>query len=437
VKISVFGLGYVGTVSAGCLAHDGHDVIGVDPVRAKVDLINAGQSPIIEAEIDEIIGEAVRSGKLRATADQDEAIRETELSFVCVGTPSQVNGNLDLTYIRRVCELIGDSLKNKQTRHTVVIRSTILPGTMHDMVIPVLEEHSGKKAGVDFGVCNNPEFLREGTAVKDFSSPPKTVIGELESECGDLLAGVYARLKAPLIRTDIRTAEMVKYVDNSWHALKIGFANEIGNLCKVLSIDAHEVMNIFCKDEKLNISSAYLQPGFAFGGSCLPKDLRALSHQAKIRDLQLPILTSILPSNELQIARGLRMIMDGGRMRVGILGFSFKAGTDDLRESPMIEIIERLIGKGYDLRIFDKNVNLARLVGANKDFILNRIPHISRLMVDGIDAVLEHAETVVIGNKDREFQSVPKRLREGQSLVDFVRIVDLRSGDGKYNGICW
>ncbi len=308
---------------------------------------------------------------------------------------------------------------------------------MHEMVIPVLEEHSGKKAGVDFGVCNNPEFLREGSAVKDFNSPPKTVIGELDTESGDLLAGLYARLEAPLIRTDIRTAEMVKYVDNCWHALKIGFANEVGNICKSLSIDAHEVMTIFCKDKKLNISPAYLKPGFAFGGSCLPKDLRALSYKAKINDLQLPILSSILVSNELQVARGIQMIMGKGSKRIGILGFSFKAGTDDLRESPMIEVIERLIGKGYDLRIYDRNVNLAKLVGANRDFILNRIPHISRVMVEGIDAVLEHAETVVIGNKDPEFELVPKRLRDSQNLVDLVRITNLRSGNGKYDGICW
>ncbi len=437
MRISVFGMGYVGTVCAGCLAHAGHEVIGVDPVRAKVDLINAGKSPIIETDIEEIISAAVKSGKLRATGDQDVAISETELSLVCVGTPSQVNGNLDLTYIRRVCELIGEALKNKPARHTVVIRSTILPGTMHQMVIPLLEEHSGKKAGVDFGVCNNPEFLREGSAVKDFNAPPKTVIGELDQESGDILAGLYADLKAPLIRTNIKTAEMVKYVDNCWHALKIGFANEIGNLCKSLSIDSHEVMDIFCQDKKLNISTAYLKPGFAFGGSCLPKDLRALTYKAKTHDLQLPIISSILASNELQVSRGLQLIMDKGSKRVGVLGFSFKAGTDDLRESPMIEVIERLIGKGYDLRIFDRNVNLARLVGANKDFILNRIPHISRLMVDGIDAIMAHAETVVIGNNDPAFQQVPELLRDGQRLVDFVRIADSRSENGKYDGISW
>jgi GDP-mannose 6-dehydrogenase len=268
LRISIFGLGYVGVVSAGCLANDGHEVVGVDPVQTKVDLINKGHSPIVEAEIGEIIAAKVQSGRLRATEDPAQAIRETELSFVCVGTPSQANGNLDLHYIRRICEQIGEALKNKAAHHTVVIRSTILPGTMHGIVIPVLQEFSGKKAGVDFGVCHNPEFLREGSAVKDFNAPPKTVIGELDEASGALLAQLYKKIDAPLLRTSLGTAEMVKYVDNCWHALKIGFANEIGNLGKVLGIDAHEVMNIFCQDKKLNISSAYLLPGFAFGGSC-------------------------------------------------------------------------------------------------------------------------------------------------------------------------
>jgi GDP-mannose 6-dehydrogenase len=436
LKISVFGLGYVGAVCAGCLAHDGHQVIGVDPVLAKVDMINAGQSPIIEAEIGAIIDNAVKTGRLLATCNQDLAIRETDISFVCVGTPSQSNGNLDLTYIRRVCELIGTALKDKASRHTVVIRSTVLPGTMRQVVIPVLEEHSGKKAGVDFGVCNNPEFLREGTAVNDFKAPPKTVIGQLDRESGDLLESLYSKLDAPLIRTSVDVAEMVKYVDNCWHALKIGFANEIGNLSKALSIDAHQVMGIFCKDKKLNISPAYLLPGFAFGGSCLPKDLRALTYKAKTRDVELPIISAILPSNELQVTRGLQMIMGKGNKKVGVLGFSFKAGTDDLRESPVIEVIERLLGKGYDLRIYDKNVSIASLVGANRDFILNRIPHVSRLMVDKMEDVMEYAETVVIGNKDPEFRSVPGKVRPGQAVVDFVRITDQRSDNG-YDGICW
>jgi GDP-mannose 6-dehydrogenase len=430
-------MGYVGTVSAGCLAQEGHDVIGVDPVRTKVDLINAGQTPIIEAEIAEVIAAAVKSGRLRATDNEADAVNQTELSFVCVGTPSLANGNLDLAYIRRVCELIGKALKNKPAYHTVVIRSTVLPGTMRQIVIPILEEYSGKKAGVGFGVCNNPEFLREGSAVRDFNNPPKTVIGEIDRSSGDLLASLYEKLNAPLIRTDLETAEMVKYVDNSWHALKIGFANEIGNLCKSFAIDAHEVMGIFCQDKKLNISPAYLMPGFAFGGSCLPKDLRALAYKAKMQDLALPILTSILPSNEMQVSRGVDLIVQKGHKKVGILGFSFKAGTDDLRESPMIEAIERLIGKGYDLRIFDKNVNLARLVGANRDFILNHIPHISRLMVNDIEAVLNHAQTIVIGNNDPEFRNVPNRLRDDQYVVDLVRITNRRSEGHKYAGICW
>ena len=437
VKISIFGLGYVGTVSAGCLASDGHHVIGVDPVANKVSLINRGQSPIIEADIGEIIQRAVASGALRATEDPTEAILNSDLSFVCVGTPSQSNGNLDLRYIRRICEQIGEAIKTKSAYHTVVIRSTILPKAVRTVVIPTLEEASGQKAGKQFGVCVNPEFLREGSAVKDFRCPPKTVIGELDQRSGELLADLYAHLKSPLIRTDIETASMIKYVDNSWHALKIGFANEIGNICKAFEIDSHAVMEVFCQDRVLNISPAYMMPGFAFGGSCLPKDLRALAYQAKLNDLELPILTSILPSNELQIARGLQLITKRGKLKVGVLGFSFKAGTDDLRESPIVEVIERLIGKGYDLRIYDRNVNIASLTGANRDFILNRIPHISKLMVGDIDAVLNHADTIVIGNKDPEFAGIPDRLNSQQELVEFARITNSRSRNGSHDGICW
>lgn len=437
MKVSIFGLGYVGTVSAGCLANEGHEVVGVDPIQTKVDLINQGRTPIIEQEIGEIIAANVKSGRLRAVVDPAEAIQATDLSFVCVGTPSQPNGNLDLRFIRRICEQIGDALKCKSSKHTVVIRSTVLPGTMRDIVIPILEESSQKKAGVDFGLCHNPEFLREGSAVRDFYGPPKTVIGELDRSSGCVLAQLYEKLDAPLIRTTVETAEMVKYVDNCWHALKIGFANEIGNISKALQIDAHEVMNIFCQDKKLNISPAYLLPGFAFGGSCLPKDLRALTYKARTADLLLPILGSILPSNEAQINRGLQLIMEKGQKKIGVLGFSFKAGTDDLRESPMIEVIERLLGKGYELCIYDKNVNIASLVGANRDFILNRIPHISRLMVDSVEAVLDFAQTIVIGNKDADFRTVPEKVRDGQSIVDFVRITDRRSDNGTYDGICW
>ena len=438
MRVSIFGLGYVGTVCAGCLAQEGYTILGVDPVPTKVELINAGKSTIIEAEISEIIAKGVKSGLLRATGNTVDAIENSDLSLVCVGTPSQMNGNLDLTHVRHVCEQIGRALKHKRERHTVVIRSTVLPGTMHNIVIPVLEEYSEKKAGADFGVCNNPEFLREGSAVRDFKSPSKTVMGELDRASGEPLAALYEKLNMPVIRTDLRTAEMIKYIDNSWHALKIGFANEIGNLCKSFSVDAHKAMEIFFMDTKLNISHAYLLPGFAFGGSCLPKDLRALGYAAKLHDLELPILKSILPSNELQIARGLSLIMGKGRKRVGILGFSFKPGTDDLRESPMIEIIERLIGKGYDVRLYDKNVQVASLVGANRDFILNRIPHISKLMVDNMDSVLKYAETIVIGHKDKEFEQIPQLLRADQNLVDFVRIsTNGNNGNLGYEGICW
>jgi GDP-mannose 6-dehydrogenase len=361
----------------------------------------------------------------------------TEISFVCVGTPSQLNGNLDLKYIQRVCERIGKAIKEKNERHVVVIRSTVLPGTMRNVVIPTLEEFSEKKAGKDFGVCNNPEFLREGTAVYDFYNPPKTVIGETDKQSGDLLASIYRKLDAPLIRTEVETAEMVKYVDNIWHALKVGFANEIGNICKASDIDGHKVMDIFCQDTKLNISSSYLKPGFAFGGSCLPKDLRALTYKGKRLDLDLPILNAILPSNELQIMRGLQIIMDKGNKKVGILGFSFKAGTDDLRESPVVEVIERLIGKGYDVRLYDRNVNLASLVGANRDYILNHIPHISKLMVDSLEDIIEHAETIVVGNGDPEFQQIFTMKRPEQVLIDFVRLNGDMQTVEEYDGICW
>ncbi len=436
MKVSVFGLGYVGAVSAACLANDGHHVTGVDRARTKVDLINAGLAPIIETDLAEIVAASVAAGRLRATQDPVEAIQGTEVSFVCVGTPSQSNGSLDLNYIRRVCEEIGLALRIKTARHTIVIRSTVLPGTMRGVVIPLLEEHSGKKAGLGFHVCNNPEFLREGSAVMDFKFPAKTVIGELDREGGEMLAELYGKLDAPLLRMDLETAEMVKYIDNSWHALKVGFANEVGNLCKSLGVDGHRAMELFCMDKKLNISAAYLSPGFAFGGSCLPKDLRALAYTAKLHDLELPILSSILRSNDLQVLRGLQLIMEKGNTQVGILGFSFKAGTDDLRESPMIEIIERLVGKGYDLRIYDKNVQMAKLVGANRDFILNRIPHVSGLMVDDIDTVVKHAKTIVIGNKDPDFRNVLEGLHHGQCVVDLVRIADVQSRNGSYERIC-
>ncbi len=438
MKISIFGLGYVGAVSAGCLAKDGHEVIGVDPYQPKVDLINAGKTPVIEKDIGEIMQKAVADGLLNATQDVRRAVFDSDISLICVGTPSQPNGSLDLKYVRKVCEEIGAALKEKEGFHVVVARSTMLPGSMRSVVIPVLEEASGKRAGVDFGVCNNPEFLRESTAVYDYYNPPKTVIGETDSAAGDMLASIYAHLDAPLIRTSVETAEMVKYTDNVWHALKVGFANEIGNICKAVGIDGHEVMDIFCKDTKLNLSAYYMKPGFAFGGSCLPKDVRALTYKARASDIDVPILNAIIPSNQKQIEKGLAMITGKGSKKVGILGFSFKAGTDDLRESPLVEVIERLIGKGYDIRLYDKNVKIATLVGANKDYILNHIPHISKLMVDSIDEVLAHADTIVIGNGAVEFREVAEQIPAGKNVVDLVRIIGRSSSSGSgYDGICW
>jgi len=437
MRISIFGLGYVGAVSAACLAKEGHEVIGVDPNTTKVDLINQGKTPIIEKNIGELIAATVEQGSLRATTEADEAITATEISLICVGTPSQLNGSLDLKYVRRVCEEIGASLKDKNDYHVVVARSTMLPGSMRQVVLPSLEQTSGKVAGKDFGVCNNPEFLREGTAVYDFYNPPKTVIGEIDERGGAMLASLYEKMDAPLLRTEIETAEMVKYTDNVWHALKVGFANEIGNICKELGIDGHKVMDIFCQDTKLNLSPYYMKPGFAFGGSCLPKDVRALGYKGRSLDLDLPIINAILPSNQNQIDRGLKMIMDKGSKKVGILGFSFKAGTDDLRESPIVEVIERLIGKGYEIKLYDRNVNMAKLVGANRDFILNHIPHIAELMVDDIETVINHADVIVIGNGNSEFRTIPGNLPQGKQTVDLVRIIPDVSEKGRYDGICW
>src|SRR5258707_5897955 len=427
MKICVLGLGYLRAVSAACLAQEGHEVVGVDPESRKVDLINAGKTPIIEKDIGPIIQRQVAAGRLRATTDVAAAVGQADLSLVCVGTPSRANGDIELKFVRRVCEQIGAALRHHHGAPAVVFRSTMLPGTMREVVIPTLEASSGRRAGVEFGVCINPEFLREGTAVHDYANPPKTVIGELNRASGDLLTTLYARITAPLVRTDIETAEMVKYADNAWHALKVGFANEIGNLCKGLKVDSQRVMDIFCQDTKLNLSPYYLKPGFAFGGSCLPKDLRALLYKAKTIDVSLPILASILPSNEQQIERGVRAVIEKGNKKVGILGFSFKAGTDDLRESPVVELTERLIGKGVDLRMYDGNVRLASIRGANRDYILNHIPHISRLMAPSVDDVLDHASTIVIGNAAPEFRDVPKWLTDEQTVIDFVRVTDSRS----------
>jgi len=437
MDVSIYGLGYVGAVSAACLAKENHSVIGVDTNPTKVQLINEGRSPIIEKDVGDLIQDAVAAGKLRATPSAEEGVAGSQLSLICVGTPSQANGSLTLDYVETVCRDIGRALKNHGKWHVVVMRSTVLPGTMREIVIPTLERESGLRAGEDFGVCNNPEFLREGSAVHDFYNPPKTVIGETDERSGDLALELYAGLDAPVIRTSVESAEMVKYVDNVWHALKVGFANEIGNICKSLKLDSHEVMDIFCKDTKLNLSPYYLKPGFSFGGSCLPKDVRALTYRARTLDLDLPILNAILPSNDLQTQRGLDLIMKAGGKSVGVLGFSFKAGTDDLRESPIVELIERLIGKGYKVKLFDRNVNLARLMGANKDYIDKHIPHIAELMVASPQEVTNSSGTIVIGNNDPEFRQLLTALKPGQRVVDLVRAMHDRRSDQAYQGICW
>jgi len=437
MNISVFGLGYVGSVSAACLARDGASVVGVDPQPTKVDLINRGRSPIIEPGLADILAQTAQDKRLRATTSAVAAVRDTDLSMVCVGTPSLANGNLDLRSLLNACVEIGSALREKPGYHVVVIRSTMLPGTMRGDVLPALETASGKTAGADFGLAVNPEFLREGSAIADFDHPAKTVIGAIDERAGALVAEIYRRLEAPLLRTSIEVAEMVKYADNAFHALKVAFSNEIGNVCKALDIDSHAVMDIFCQDRKLNISPAYLKPGFAFGGSCLPKDLRALRYKAKSLDLSLPVLDSILDSNRMQVDRAVQMILARERQRVGVLGFSFKADTDDLRESPVVEVVERLIGKGLDLRLYDRNVTLARLVGANRDYILRVIPHISRLMVDNPDEVIDHGEVIVIGNGDPQFRDILARLRPEQFVLDMVRVPNRGQLNGHYDGINW
>jgi len=438
MTISVFGLGYVGCVSAACLARNGHKVMGVDISKNKVDIINSGRSPVVEKDIDEIIKEVVKGQKLIATTDVRGAVGNSEISMICVGTPSNDNGSLDLKYVKRACVEIGAGLREKDAYRVVAVRSTVLPGSVEGEVIPTLEKSSGKKARVDFGVCMNPEFMREGSSVYDFYHPPMIVIGELDKRSGDIVEEIYANIDAPVIRTSIRVAEMIKYVSNAFHGLKVCFANEIGNICKKLGIDSHEVMEIFCMDKKLNISPYYLKPGFAFGGSCLPKDLRALLYKGRREDLRLPLLDSILESNETQMKMGIDLIKKTKKKKIGIFGFSFKPDTDDLRESPMVELIESLLGKGYKISIYDKNVSIAKIFGANKEYIEKEIPHISSLMSSSIEEVLSRSEVLVIGNNSEEFKEIPKLMREGQIMIDLVRIANGKNeAKSEYEGICW
>lgn len=438
MKISVFGLGYVGTISAACLARMGHEVIGVDVNRAKIEMISRGQTPVIEAEIGQIIAEQTQKQRFKATNDGAGAFARTDLSLVCVGTPGKENGSIDLKYVRRVFEEIGGYLSSKSSFHWIVLRSTVLPGSTEQTLIPILEKKSGKSAGKDFGVCFNPEFLREGSSVWDFFNPPKTIIGVLKPGNTPPLVSLYGSLPGPVIKVSIREAEVIKYLDNVFHALKICFANEVGRICQALKVDSHTLMNIFIQDTKLNISPMYLKPGFAFGGSCLPKDTRALLYMAKTLDLELPLLQAILPSNETQLQEGIRLILKTKKKKIGLLGLSFKEGTDDLRESPLVLLAETLLGKGFELKIYDPQVFLGNLCGTNKDFIERTIPHLGQLLTQDLKELIAQSEVIVIGSKIPGLESLWSSFRNDQMIIDLVRMSSHRRGfKGTYQGISW
>ncbi|WP_192979925.1 GDP-mannose 6-dehydrogenase [Pseudomonas sp. EggHat1] len=436
MRISIFGLGYVGAVCAGCLSARGHDVIGVDISANKIDLINNGKSPIVEPGLEELLQQGLRQGRLRGTTDVAAAVLESDVSFICVGTPSKKNGDLELNYIEGVCREIGMAMRDKNERHTVVVRSTVLPGTAKNVVLPILEDCSGKKAGVDFGLAVNPEFLRESTAIKDYDFPPMTVIGELDTASGDLLASLYEELDAPIIRKDIEVAEMIKYTCNVWHAAKVTFANEIGNIAKAVGVDGREVMDVVCQDHKLNLSKYYMKPGFAFGGSCLPKDVRALNYRAGSLDVEAPLIGSLMRSNAAQVQKAFDIIASHDSRKVALLGLSFKAGTDDLRESPQVELAEMLIGKGFDLSIYDRNVEYARVHGANKDYIESKIPHVSSLLNSDLDDVVAKADIIVLGNSDERFAKLAEQAPSGKRVIDLVGFMP-HASNGVAEGICW
>ena len=437
MNISIFGLGYVGTVTAVCLSKYCHTVIGVDLNQYKVDCINQGISPIIEPGVDELLRKVLSERKLSATTNVQDAVMSTEVSLVCVGTPSNPNGSLDLDQVKRVAEQIGEVLRMKDGYHAIVIRSTVLPGTV-DRLTSIIQESSSKTPGKDFGVASNPEFLREGTSIEDFENPPYTVVGTSDQRMVDILSEMYRPINAPFYAVEVKEAEILKYACNAFHAVKVTFANEIGAISKKLDVDSHVVMKIFSEDSKLNISPYYLKPGFAFGGSCLPKDVRAVTYEARFLDLTTPLLESLIASNELQIQRVVDWVVQKKKKSVGFLGLSFKSGTDDLRESPIVKLVETLLGKGYSISIYDSNVNLARLVGANRRYIEKEIPHISSLMKSNLQEVLDHAEIILIANKGTGFKDVLNKVKPDQIVLDLVRITDdWKQCNGSYEGIGW
>src|SRR5579864_2501332 len=438
-SISVFGLGYVGTVTAACLAHKGHKVIGVDLNRTKIDAIQSGRSPIVELGVTDLISKAHADGLLSATSESQSAVLNSDISFLCVGTPSLRNGKLDLGHIEPVCREIGKILQNKKTFHLVVLRSTVLPGTAETIVVPALEKASGKKLGQGFGVCVNPEFMREGTAVADFLEPIVTVIGAGDAQHSAQLREIYEWVPGRIFETSFRSAEMVKYVCNAWHAVKVSFANEVGTLAKELGVDPGAVVDIFTADTKLNISPTYLKPGFAFGGSCLPKDVRALNYRAKELDLNLPLFQSIMPSNDEHLERAVDMILSTGKKKIALLGLSFKAATDDLRESPQAQLAMRLLGEGRDLKIWDDNVSLGHLIGSNRQYIDEVIPHLGSLLCQDLETALAEAEVVVIGTRGIDRATLSQKIRPGQIVIDLVNLEKSRriEHNGSYEGICW
>jgi len=438
MKISVMGLGYVGAVSMACLARDGHDVLGVDVDPHKLELIRSGRSPIVEDGIQELTKQVVASGKIKVTADVAEAVNGTDLTFVCVGTPSSPNGSQDLSAIKRVMESIGKALAAKPGFHAVVLRSTVQPGTLKEIVKPILEQASGKVADRDFGLAFQPEFLREGTSIKDYDNPPLTIIGTESARTADLLRDLFGHLPCEFVATSVGVAEVLKYAANAFHAVKITFANEIGRLAQSVGVDGRDVMDLICRDKQLNISKAYLRPGFAFGGSCLPKDLRALTYVGKQRDVNTPMLSAVMGSNRAHIDHAIERIMGTGIRKVGMVGLSFKKGTDDLRESPLVAVAERLIGKGYDLRIYDPEVNLSRLIGANKRFIEQSIPHIGSLMVSTCEEAVQPGDVVLVGHGGADVEEVLRRcLKPAQEVVDVSGINRESTSGAHYSGICW
>jgi GDP-mannose 6-dehydrogenase len=436
--VSIFGLGYVGSVTAACLAAKGHCVTGVDLSASKIDAFNAGLSPIVEPGMSELVEQAHSASRLRATTDSAEAVMQTDISFLCVGTPSLRSGKLDLGHVEPVCREIGKVLKHKSAFHLIVLRSTVLPGTAENIVMPALEQSSGKKMGKDFGVCVNPEFMREGTAVSDFLEPSMTIIGASDTSHASRLRELYAWAPGRIFETSFRSAEMVKYVCNTWHALKVAFANEVGALAKALDVDAEDVTEIFTADNKLNISPSYLKPGFAFGGSCLPKDVRALGYRAKELDLRLPLFESIMPSNDEHLRRAIEIVLDTGKKNVAVLGLSFKAATDDLRESPQVQLVKHLLGEGCNIKIWDENVSLGRLIGSNRDYIEHTIPHIGSLLENDLAQILRHAEVIVIGTRGIAHDELQPHLRPDHIVVDLVNLEKAcRPTIANYEGICW